>query len=389
MRTPPAPPSPAKPKYERRVPLPGLTALRFFVATYVLLFHFHAPSLANPVQPNLIRRCIATWIGAGFTGVSAFFLLSGFILAYTHQQVPDVRRFLRARFARVYPLYLFAFLWALEPFLRDAFQFHRWPELWAMSADIFLVQDWFPHLALLINAPAWTLSCEAFFYLLFPFCITRFNAFRRRPVPVILCLWALELLPAILANRPPIAAHPAWANVARNSLQTPPFRLGEFFVGIVLGLHFLDRRSGYPDGLVQAPRSLLPLSLALCLLMLLLNGHVPHEVMRNGLMIGPYALLIWALACSRSRLLASPALQLGGEISYGVYLLQMPFSHTLALTLRHLPFGLGHNGFWICTIFPMAWLTYTYIEKPCRALLLGHRPTPRDKPIPTPQPSLP
>lgn len=135
--------------------LPNLTALRFFAASYVVLFHF-APRAPLSASPDLSRRLL----DAGFTGVSLFFILSGFILAYNHQQVDNVKAFLRARFARIYPLYLFAILLLLPVVFHVA---KRDPTaLWALAADLLLVQTWFPSVAMGVNPPAWTLSCEVF-----------------------------------------------------------------------------------------------------------------------------------------------------------------------------------------------------------------------------------
>ncbi len=329
------------PTVDRRTPLPGLTALRFFAATYVLLFHF----LPRPAATNFVTGELRRVLEAGFTGVSAFFILSGFLLAYTHERDPNFGRFYRARFARVYPLYLFAFLWALEPFMRDLLQFHRWTHLWALPADMLLVQDWFPRLALDVNAAAWTLSCEAFFYLLFPFLVIKLSRLRHHPVRWIAVFWFLQLLPPVLTHTWLAWFHPHWAEQAHGSLVTPLARLGEFLAGVVLGLHFLDRQRADPANLHAPPRWLLPCSLAVCLGFFLLNGRVPHEVVRNGLLLGPFALLIWTLAYVRSGILASRPLQVGGEISYGVYLLQLPYSHTLALFVHHLPARL-HQHTW-------------------------------------------
>src|SRR6478752_7231975 len=90
----------------RRDTLPALTGLRFVAALLVVLFHYQflVPGLAQSAVPG------ARVIQAGFVGVSIFFVLSGFILAYTYLD-PDgtmrstVSAFWHARFARIYPAY--------------------------------------------------------------------------------------------------------------------------------------------------------------------------------------------------------------------------------------------------------------------------------------------
>ncbi len=371
-------------KVDRRAPLPGLTALRFFAATYVLLFHLFPVSESAALHPSIWQRLV----GAGFTGVSCFFVLSGFILAYTHPEVGNKATFFRARFARIYPLYLLAFLLALPNFLRHVFLVGSLGQLWAIPLNLLLLQAWFPPLALAINTPAWTLSCEAFFYLLFPFVIGQAWLRTRRPAQLILGLWALQLLPPILGHLWLFPGHPSQTQPVYAALFLPVMRLGEFLAGVVLGLAFL-RRQSTPRREVPAAPWLLPLSLVLCVALLCLNFTLPHEVVRNGLMVGPFCLLIWALATTKPGFLASRPLQLGGEISYGVYLLQAPMSHWLYSVLSRIPLGFLHSPAWIVLVYPFAWLTYLAVEKPGRNLLLGRRAAHAPKPIPTPQPELP
>ncbi len=372
-------------KVDRRAPLPGLTALRFFAASYVLLFHMFPVSGSDALHATLVQRLV----GAGFTGVSCFFVLSGFILAYTHPSVPNRAKFFRARFARIYPLYLFAFLLALPNFLKHAVLSGPGSELWAVPADVLLVQGWFPSLALFINTPAWTLSCEAFFYLLFPFVVQKAWLRPRRPFFFITALWVIQALPAILTDYWLLPRYPGSASVLRAILFTPLCRVGEFLAGVALGLAFLRWQEATSQEGFRPNHWLLPASVAFCLTILCLNYTLPHEVVRNGLMVGPFGLLIWALARSKSRWLASRPLQLGGEISYGVYLLQVPLSHWLYTILSRTPLALFPSRVWILLVYPFAWFTYLIVEKPCRDWILGRKPSRASKPIPTPQPELP
>ena len=320
----------------RRAPLPGLTALRLFAATYVLLAHVDPWQQLPIAQVPLGFRLLS----AGVTGVSCFFILSGFILAYTHQQVPHPLRFFRARFARIYPLYVFALLLSLPSFLRFMqTQSHAAGLLWAIPLDLLLLQDWVPAYAHSINSPAWTLSCEAFFYLLFPFLIEKVSRHLRHPVLWITLCWLYQLLPP-LVNAYWFAPRNAGASALLSNLLTTPIgHLGEFLAGMVLGLAFLRRPEQALQPLNQAAplveRWLPVISLAVCILFLASVGLVPEEVLVNGLMLGPFCLLIWSLAARPFRFLASRPLQLGGEISFGVYVLQYPFAH-LGLLVSHL-----------------------------------------------------
>src|ERR1700722_11488309 len=82
-----------------------LTSLRFFAALHVMFFHAYA---MRAITVNGWLRQISS---IGYVGVSLFFVLSGFILVYTYAGAPIAAGgFWRARFARVYPAYLFSLL---------------------------------------------------------------------------------------------------------------------------------------------------------------------------------------------------------------------------------------------------------------------------------------
>jgi peptidoglycan/LPS O-acetylase OafA/YrhL len=150
--------------------LPKLTSLRFFAAFWVL--GFHAIPRRGPVD-----AWTAFW-NRGWIGVTFFFVLSGFILTYTYGREAsrlDARRFWVARFARVYPLYLFAMLFAVPQllhFLRVAGEsgtpLDPGHVAGVVMTSLAMLQSWFGQLVCVWNCPSWSLSDEAFFYALFP-----------------------------------------------------------------------------------------------------------------------------------------------------------------------------------------------------------------------------
>ena len=93
--------------------IPPLTSLRFFAALLVVVFHYN---LAHPLFPVSIANF-------GYEAVTFFFVLSGFILTYTHG-IPDAglnipwRTFLIARLVRLCPAYYLAIIAILLLFLR-------------------------------------------------------------------------------------------------------------------------------------------------------------------------------------------------------------------------------------------------------------------------------
>ncbi len=91
-----------------------LTSMRFFAALYVVFYHelTHTAELAG--SHGFFER----FCSLGYVSVSLFFFLSGFVLAiaYLAGKPMDVRRFLVARFARIYPLLFACLLFDLPHF---------------------------------------------------------------------------------------------------------------------------------------------------------------------------------------------------------------------------------------------------------------------------------
>jgi peptidoglycan/LPS O-acetylase OafA/YrhL len=94
--------------------LDGLTSLRFFAATMVVLFHTARP-LSGWLPGGLLRN--------GYEAVGFFFVLSGFVLAYSYYAPPSpsvrggISTFWKGRFSRIYPVYLVAILIATPMYL--------------------------------------------------------------------------------------------------------------------------------------------------------------------------------------------------------------------------------------------------------------------------------
>ncbi|MFD9003489.1 acyltransferase family protein [Streptomyces sp. NPDC059582] len=139
--------------------LPSLTGLRFWAALLVVLYHL---SRQVGTVPGLSD---AVWYGR--SGVTFFFVLSGVVLAWTYDgaNVPT-RVFLWRRFARIWPMLAVSVgasvaVWALMD---------QAVSLKAVAATLLLVHAWFPIPVIFKggNPAAWSLSDEAWFYLIFP-----------------------------------------------------------------------------------------------------------------------------------------------------------------------------------------------------------------------------
>jgi len=157
--------------------LSSLTGLRGVAALWVMLYH---GSLLGPALG-------ARWLGrldllhAGWIGVDLFFVLSGFILMWTHgaefvrPSPAGVRRFAALRLLRVYPLSLavlalIALLAVLDPVFVAAIR-AKGPD--NLSAGAFLrtallATRWIGGTGGDWNQPVWSLSAELVGYAAFP-----------------------------------------------------------------------------------------------------------------------------------------------------------------------------------------------------------------------------
>jgi peptidoglycan/LPS O-acetylase OafA/YrhL len=160
------------PAARRASHLPALTGLRFFLALWVIVNHLVGKGhIYEPVAQTLPGPLQAIMRG-GYLAVPTFFVLSGFVLAKTYASTEwsaaNVRKYLLGRFARVYPVYLLSLV-IVVPFIVKA---KDQPKGWLVAMHLTLMQGWFAgHYHAGWNTPAWTLSCELFFYLMFPLLI--------------------------------------------------------------------------------------------------------------------------------------------------------------------------------------------------------------------------
>ncbi|ORT55298.1 acyltransferase [Streptomyces sp. CB03238] len=203
--------------------LPSLTGLRFWAALLVVLYHLSRQVGEIPGVSELV------WYGR--SGVTFFFVLSGFVLAWTYdgKRVP-APVFLWRRFARIWPLLAASTVLSVGAWLALGEEV----SVKAVAASLLLVHAWVPDPVVLRggNPAAWSLSDEAWFYLIFPLLMALpavRSARGRRWIAVAVCagvvlLWLSGSLYADSGTR-------AWALD-----YLPLTRTLQFLLGVVTGL---------------------------------------------------------------------------------------------------------------------------------------------------------
>lgn len=368
---------------DSRPRLPAITSLRFFAAFHVALFHMkEIGALTGP--PWLV-----SFAGIGYVGVSFFFVLSGFILVYTYAgRKIELREFWQTRFARIYPAYLFSLLLSFPFFYFGALKMHV--PFFAFSAQHFLLasvlvltllQSWIPAAALAWNPVAWSLSVEAFFYVVFPFALNRFSKLSRTVLLALIPLcWiaGLAVSAGYLLSRPsgmPYVGSADWSSAVQFVKFFPLVRLPEFLMGMACGFLFLRTESNQKVAWPLVIAGLLGVAATAYA-----SRFVPYLIVHTALSGPAFAALVYGIALEPkwASWLNNRALVLFGNASYSFYLLHSmfvwPFFHDFKTqALRNQ--GFIGIGLWLVMMLAISSLVYRFIEEPARRKLRPRRDT--------------
>jgi peptidoglycan/LPS O-acetylase OafA/YrhL len=350
--------------------LNALTGLRCFAALNIVFFHFGNPADFGPLAPV---------VNAGYLSVSFFIMLSGFVLAYNYagrarEGKLDKVRFWKARFTRLYPVYLLSLILGWQTFLGErAAHTHLLFWLGAILTPL-LLQGWIPEIATFGNTPAWTMSAEAAYYVLFPWV-----AAIRKPLRLAAYFWRLGgvwlfgLIPGVLyvVLNPDHIVHVDRFSAAPclQALKfTPIPHLPSFIFGVMLaGLDESVRRTGML-------RFFLGLGgFAGIYGVLFLGSRVPYALIHDGLLMPLFGCLILGLSGINplSKFFSFPVFVFVGESSYCLYLM-----HFNLWTLLHqsgiLPaLHLDQYDPWVsyAILVGLGLLTLHVVEKPAQKVL--------------------
>jgi peptidoglycan/LPS O-acetylase OafA/YrhL len=215
-----------------RPQLPALTGVRFLLAIWVVFHHLTGHHMMLEGWAQSLPGWLHEIVRGGYLAVGTFFLLSGFVLARSYGETLWSRRNLirygTGRLARVYPAYLLSLL-IVSPFI---YRFLANPaatrKLPVMTSYVFVLQGW-ERAVVHWNTPAWSLSCEFFFYLCFP--LLAFCLRRRSGTTVAVAVAVAIALPAVLGR---LGAPDYWK---------PFSHLADFLLGIAAAGMF-ERVSG-------------------------------------------------------------------------------------------------------------------------------------------------
>lgn len=357
----------------RREQLPALTSLRFFAALHVVLHHF-AWAEARKHSENYANPLVAGWfniLDVGFLAVSFFFVLSGFILAYTYldkaEQGLPPRPFYVARFARIYPAYFVSLIPGARIVWNLAKQFGAPFAALYCGAKLAMVHTWLPSTNQGWNDPTWSLSVEALFYASFPFFAVKIARMPKQKVRG----WLLAAFAAIVAlgiARQIVESQTGDFDLVRNwFLRFPPARLPEFLFGVLLGKSFMaaPKEERIDDGkLVYA--------LATSVAVLACSSLIPGAFLTPVLVPAIAWLLVEAARAKGAlgKFLALPWMLLLGEASYSLYLIHGPVRAGYESAMRRLyhgsPDSLAFLLPYVAVAIGASILMHKWVEVPAR-----------------------
>jgi peptidoglycan/LPS O-acetylase OafA/YrhL len=362
----------------------ALTSLRLFASLAIVVDH------ATSRMTGALREI------PFYQGVTFFFVLSGFILAYSHPDLRsrgDMRRFWLARFARIWPATIasFGLVIVLVP---GVLGMYRGPSgILQLLLGVACLQAWVPlqPYYFVLNPVCWSISDEVFFYVCFPW-LNRDLA-RNWAVKLLLCGGIVLAMMAVVAwlRLPTYAQSPDAVDAGALIYTFPPTRLFDFVLGMTACLVF-RRGQRLRAGSTRAATALEAGIVAAVLAQGLL-GPSWYEwqsglrnIFSNGAVLwiersghAPlYALLILVFAQERgllSRLLRARPFVIGGEISFSLYLVHQIWLRWIWSDPAILH-GLPHALIWllyILVILVNSFAMWRLVEVPCRRLITGRR----------------
>jgi peptidoglycan/LPS O-acetylase OafA/YrhL len=361
---------------DKRIPfISTLTPLRGIAAIWVVIFHYDA-FLGGPKGTGLFNHETTMVVGNGYLLVDFFFLLSGFVICHVYgdklmkKDRFQVKKYVWARFSRLYPLHLFALLFVFAQFLVFSAMSKDYYEGWkgffplydffvyalfGQSSGILTEYSW--------NLPSWSIAAEWWTYLLAIFIIPFINKGFSRITYV---FWGLSLVGLAL-----LVQYGGNGNLDY-TLDFGTLRcLFEFTIG--MGVYQVYKKVKDDKTFWKSDWAFY-ISIAGAYLFLHLNIHDLFVVVF-------FSGIILSASLNKGipyRILNIKPLQFLGDISYSVYLLQL-FWLFLFLTYKNVNYANGVIpdmttklvilGILLALLIGNSYLTYRFLELPAQRYL--------------------
>ena len=333
----------------------ALTSTRAVAAIMVVIHHYGKQLFPFNQTKNLFQ--------SGNLAVSYFFVLSGFVLFVAHwDREVNYITYLRRRAGRILPLYYVALaavialmLWQGDVPLNMKRQ---------VAYSVLLIQSYMPGYALTLNGPAWSISVEMLFYLLFPWLLW----LMLRHLKVFAALWVVLFVTAQALHMHYFEQRHSLPDAIVDPLFFGPYtHMSQFMTGMIGGYIYnkMRQRPQWP-WYVPPVVAVITFTLIACR-----PDNISYHV---GLIAPVFMLLIIAIAKVKAPIMNLPVLVFMGEISYGIYILQAPVYRGVDMFFKHYMPSAGEvSVFWssMVVLIVLSAILYKVLEQPLRRVISG------------------
>lgn len=367
--------------------VPQIDGLRFLAIMPVLFFHAGLRGARISPDPAANEALMTAWLPAGGVGVSLFFFISGYIIAYPFliDRAPALGHFYTRRLMRLEPPYFivmigcFLLLSLYTPSSAPNFDYTPVPLWQSLLASLTYTHGIVFGQNPKLNPPAWSLEIEMQFYLVAPFLIWAYLRIRRRTTR----LWvgAATCVAGLLLGE--TIRH--YVGQYQSLYHTILAQSYCFILGVLICDHSVKTQP-----FLRPARRNYDYGLLCGLIGLLLTGVFEPRI--NGLGLADPAagtlygslnagvraisiclIFFGAARGARGRaVLANPWLTLIGGACYSIYLVHLPVSHAAAEIVKRVmrPDSLLSAAAvcWIILIplsIAIGLLFYVLVERPC------------------------
>ncbi len=343
--------------------LDQITFTRFLAAFAIVVFHF-----GQNIFPFNNENFSFLFAGANL-GVSYFFILSGFIMVVAYHKKPTINyaNYYKNRIARIYPIYFLAIVINILPIISKINTID-------LGLNLAVIQAWFPSRALSINGTGWSISVEFLFYALFPLLYNLlYNKKKYRGITItfiIVFFFASQFFLNYYLQSNSYEGYPS--NSHNFIFYFPLLHLNGFLMGNLAGLFFVKSSSAKTKNYDWIIILLIIATIAI------IKYGVWGLNLHNGLMAIVFLPLIVFISLNNgllSRISQNKFLVFLGEISYGIYILQLPIFHFSKIILDEIgvvdPSYVFYLSSFLLIIFSS--VSYIYIETPLRNYIKNYK----------------
>lgn len=345
--------------------LDQLTFTRFLAAIAIVIYHDGAEIF--PFNQSIFK----TLFEHANLGVSYFFVLSGFVMivAYYKKERISYYQYYLNRVARIYPVYIVGLLLVLPFYLRHSKDLSI--ASFILSATCF--QAWIPAFALNLNAPEWSVSVEVLFYLTFPFLFNKIYkrySWKKLVIPVLFVWIISQITFNYLFHSTFYTGYPS--NNHNLLYYFPLFHINEFLIGNIAGIIYMkteNKRQNYN----------LPIIMSVILFIFIIqfnsNSNININInFHNGGLAILFAIFILLLSLNDSQItkfFSLKELVFLGEISFGIYILQLPVGVYTKAVLKIIGIANATLIFYIylSVLMITSAASYLFVERPLRDII--------------------